>query len=251
MGSAVIQYHGTPITPATAAVRALAGGHAFVSWACQDQLGLVVEVASSFALDNGAFSAWRSGHPVDDWAPYYRWVDDCRRLPGFDWAVIPDVIDGDESANDALLDEWPLPIWMGVPVWHLHESLDRLGRLVETYPRIAFGSSGAWPTPGVAKWWDRMGEALAVACDGEGRPRTKLHGLRMLDPAIYTRIPFSSADSTNIAQNIGIDGAWKGTYRPISKDARAAVMRERIEAFQSPPVWVEPPTQFSLFECVQ
>lgn len=91
----VIHYHGLPITPATAAHAAIAGGHAFISFRHPDQIGLALDVCQSFAVDNGAFSAWRAGEPVTDWRPYYEWVAFLRRMPSFDWAVIPDVIDGD------------------------------------------------------------------------------------------------------------------------------------------------------------
>ena len=59
----------------------------------------------------------------------------------------------------------------------------------------------------------------------------------MLDPAIFTRLPFASADSTNIGRNVGIDTNWRGTYTPPTKEARALVMRGRIEAFNAPPKW--------------
>jgi hypothetical protein len=39
----------------------------------------------------------------------------------------------------------------------------------------------------------------------------RLHGLRMLNPEVFSRLPFASADSTNIGRNIGIDQAWRGT----------------------------------------
>ena len=44
-----------------------------------------------------------------------------------EWAAIPDVIDGTEEQNDELLTEWALPGEVSVPVYHLHESLCRLG----------------------------------------------------------------------------------------------------------------------------
>ena len=91
----MIHYHGLPITPATAAVSAVSGGHAFVSFRHPDQLG-VVECCQSFAIDNGAFSAWRSGNPVTDWTKFYEWAEMCRKFPHCDFAVIPDVIDGSE-----------------------------------------------------------------------------------------------------------------------------------------------------------
>lgn len=52
----------------------------------------------------------------------------------------------------------------------------------------------------------------------------------MLNPKIFAELPLSSADSTNVARNIGIDKAWKGTYVPKSKELRAEIMVERIES---------------------
>lgn len=248
----MIHYHGLPITPATAALRAIDGGHAFVSFQHPEQLTIALEASQSFAVDNGAFSAWRSGKPITDWSHYYAWVGELHRYPSFDFAVIPDVIDGDEVANDALLEEWPWrekSPWVGAPVWHLHESLERLERLAFAWPRICLGSSGEFAQIGTAAWWTRMAKAMAIVCDRQGRPICKLHGLRMLDPEVFSRFPFSSADSTNIGRNVGIDSAWRGTYTPPTKEARAALMRERIEAHQSLTFWdrQHAPIQESLF----
>ena len=248
----MIHYHGMPITPASTAKAAVMVGHAFVSFRYPDQLGLVLDVCQSFAVDNGAFSAWKSGEPVTDWSRYYAWVAELHRYPSFDFAVIPDVIDGDEKANDALLAEWP---WrgdakggcIGAPVWHMHESIDRLQRLANEWHRVCIGSSGQFAIVGDSKWWNRMAEAMNYITDKNGSPICKLHGLRMLNPDVFSRLPFASADSTNIAQNIGIDSAWRGTYTPSSKDVRALVMRERIESFNSPIFWEEQETQVRLF----
>jgi hypothetical protein len=236
----VIHYHGLPITPATAAARAITSGHAFISFRHPDQLSLALDVCQSFAVDNGAFSAWRSGNPVAKWSLFYEWVAELHRYPSFDFAVIPDVIDGDEAANDALLAEWPWrerAPWVGAPVWHLHESLDRLERIALSWPRVCLGSSGEFATIGTSAWYQRMAEAMNVVCDRDGRPACKIHGLRMLDPNVFTRFPFASADSTNIGRNIGIDSAWRGTYTPPTKESRAQVMRDRIESNQSPIFW--------------
>lgn len=233
----MIHYQGLPITPDQAAVEAIKAGHAFVSFRRPDQLALALQIAQSFAIDNGAFSAWKSGQAVTDWTSFYAWADECRRMPTCDFAVIPDVIDGDEAANDALVAEWPLPRWFGAPVWHLHESLERLERLTSEWPRVCLGSSGDFATVGTQAWWGRMHQAMRVICDERGRPACKLHGLRMLDPAVFTRFPLSSADSTNIGRNVGIDQRWRGPYPPATKAARAAVMRGQIEAHNAPPVW--------------
>jgi hypothetical protein len=245
-------YFGLPITPETAAAVALTGAHGFPSFSEPRNLGLVAAVCQSFAIDNGAFPAWRSGKPITDWGPFYDWAAQCKLIPSCDFAVVPDVIDGTEEDNDALLAEWPLPKWFGAPVWHMHEGLDRLERLAAGWPRICIGSSGGFASIGTGRWWARMGQAMRVLCDDDGRPLCKIHGLRMLDPTIFGRLPFSSADSTNIGRNIGIDQAWRGTYPPPTKEARAQVMRTRVEAIPAPARWdfsvpdIEPDAQGTL-----
>lgn len=234
----MIHYHGLPITPNTVAVKAIENGHAFVSFAHSDQLSTAIEVCQSFALDNGAFSAWRSGDPIEDWQPFYDWALNIKKIPSCDFAVIPDVIDGTEADNDALLKDCPLPHWFGAPVWHMHESLERFEQLANTYVRVCIGSSGEFSSVGTSKWWVKIGHAMRVICDDMGRPACKLHGLRMLDPAVFTKLPFSSADSTSIGRGIGIDNKWKnGNYPPPTKEARAQVMRSRIEAHNAPSHW--------------
>jgi len=233
----VIHYHGLPITPETAAVKALEAGHGFVSFATPMQLRVAVEVCQSFAVDNGAFSAWKQGRPVQDWGPFYEWAAACKLVPSCDFAVVPDVIDGNEADNDCLLAEWPLPRWFGAPVWHMHESMERLERLASSWPRVCIGSSGAYATIGTTEWWGRIAQAMRVVCNDEGQPLVKLHGLRMLNPDVFSRIPFASADSTNIGRNVGIDQAWKGSYSPPTKEARAQIMRSRIESVNAPARW--------------
>lgn len=229
----MIHYHGLPITPATAAYEAVKQGHAFVSFAHKQQVGVAIEVCQSFAVDNGAFSAWKSGSPITDWSPFYDWAIDCLKYPHCDFAVIPDIIDGSESDNDIMLLDCPLPKHSATPVYHMHESLDRLERLAADYPRICLGSSGEFSNVGSPEWWYRMDEMMSVVCDKDGFPLVKMHGLRMLNPNIFSKLPLESADSTNIARNIGIDSAWKGAYTPPTKEMRAAVMRSRIESVNS------------------
>lgn len=242
----MIHYHGLPITPVSAALKAIAGGHAFVSGKYPDQLGCAAEVCQSFALDNGAFSYWKAKVPIKDWGPFYALAEQCRRIPSCDFAVIPDIIEGaTEADQDALIAEWPLPKWFGAPVWHLHESLDRLERLANTFPRVCLGSSKEYSVIKTPAWWERMGHAMRVVCNDDGEPLCKLHGLRMLDPDVFTRFPFASADSTNIARNIGIDQTWRGNYMPPNKETRALVMRERIESLNSPVRWNSTALEFA------
>jgi hypothetical protein len=90
---------------------------------------------------------------------------------------------------------------------------------------------------GTPQWWARMAEAMQHACSNEGVPDTKLHGLRMLDPVLFAHIPFSSADSCNVARSVGIDQRWMGPYAPTSRAARAAIMIDRIESHASAARW--------------
>lgn len=160
-----------------------------VSFWNPEQIDVAADECQSFALDNGAFSAWKLGNPVADWSQYYDWVKQWKNHPGFDFAIIPDVIDGSEADNDRLIHEWPLSNLIGVPAWHMHEPLSRLQDLIKAFRRVAIGSSGEYATVGNSKWWDRMSEAMDTACTDEGVPRAKLHGLRMLNPRIFWRTP--------------------------------------------------------------
>lgn len=225
----MIVYHGTPMGgPRIDVERFLKGRHALIPYPRPEDLGVALSVCQTIVVDNGAFSAWKQGRPVEDWTPYYEWLETFYRHPAFQWAIIPDVIDGGEEDNDALMDEWPGHI-EGVPVWHLHESLERLDRLT-SWPRIALGSSGEYHQPGAENWKQRMREAMEVICDDNGMPRTRLHGLRMADPEIATKYPFASVDSTNVAQNKG----GNRTYPFPSDIQRAETIAARMEHSQSP-----------------
>lgn len=234
----MIHYHGLPMTPAADMLRSMRGRHAMVSFEDSRQVEEAAEVCQSIALDNGAFSAWTQKKPYD-FDGYYEWCGKWLKHPAVDWAIIPDIIDGDEEANEKLVSQWPFGKALGVPVWHLHEGLARLKWLTEQslWPRVALGSSGQYATPGNEAWWTRMAQAMRVACNTDGMPYAKLHGLRMLDPVIFSHLPLSSADSCNVARNIGIDMAWNGPYAPKSKAMRALILMDRIESHASAARW--------------
>ena len=235
----MIHYHGTPIGGSRQdAARFLIGRHALVSFFRSDDMPIVMDVCQSFCLDNGAFSHWKAGKGDIDFEAYFDWVQSMAGHPGLDWCLIPDKIDGDQKDNEALLDRWVKTGSKveGVPVYHLHESLEWLDYLVANFRTVALGSSGQWSTPGTGDWWSRMSDVMKVACDDQGRPRAKLHGLRMLDPEVFTRLPLTSADSTNAAVNCGSLSRF-GNYKPPTAAQRAAVIAERIESHNSAPVW--------------
>lgn len=191
----MIHYHGMPINPHSA-MEPMAGRHFCVPWTDPRNLAWCLAYGASVMLDNGAFSAWTRSAVVD-WPHFYAWVTPVLRHPH--WAVIPDVIDGDEAANDALLSACPLPRALSAPVWHMHESLERLHRLAATYPRICIGSSGTFATPGAPAWRKRIDEAWQAIHDTGAHPW--VHMLRAMKEASKGDWHFASADSTNIARN--------------------------------------------------
>ena len=131
-----------------------------------------------------------------DWSKYYAWSDKWLEYPTT-WAVIPDVIDGGEAENDAMLREWPHQ--KGAPVWHLHESIDRLERLCADYDKVCFGSSAEYQTVGSQIWHKRMCEAMNAICV-DGVVPVWIHMLRGMASSRFG-YPFASVDSTDIARN--------------------------------------------------
>ena len=201
--------------------RFLAGRHALVSFARPDDLQVVRTNCSSYCLDNGAFTAWKLGTTID-FDAYRRWVDMYSRDQAFDFAIAPDVIDGSEIENNAMLNDFK----DCVPVFHMHESIERFEMLCHSYPMVALGSSGMFSSPGTPSWWTRMGQLMESVCV-DGLPPCKFHGLRMLDNEIFTHIPLRSADSTNVAQN-----SSGGSFIQ-----QAETIAMRTEMHQSPCRW--------------
>lgn len=220
-----IHYHGTPITP-NDIMLTLAGCHFCVSFMDPRQVRQAHELGQSVMLDNGAFSAWKRGAKTD-WDGYYAWCDEWFRYPTT-WAVIPDVIDGGEEENDALVEQWPLERTRGAPVWHMHESFDRLLELALGWPRICIGSSGKYAQLDTPEWHARMVEAwnaLASRPPQHGR-LPWVHMLRGMDLA-GSCYPFASLDSTNVARN----------HARNSSRCAARQMAHEIDGRQCPGSW--------------
>lgn len=243
----MIHYHGTPIGGSKIeAAKFLVGRHGLVSFAYKDQLSAVMEYCQSFIIDNGAFTHWKKGGKINR-LDYANWVNGIYKHPNFDWCIIPDVIDGSEQENMDQVEWWQenCSHIKSAPVWHLHESFDYLEFLSSRFEVVCLGSSGEWSTPNTKPWWDRISKVMDFICDVEGRPPCKFHGLRMLDHDVFTRLPLSSADSTNAAVNQGSLSRF-GIYTPPTSGQRAAVIANRIEQYNSSPTWVNL-TQTELF----
>jgi hypothetical protein len=210
----LIKYHGTPLSPIDVFLSALTGKNVLIPFPRPDDIDRAFANCNKVILDNGAFSMWTKGISVN-WDDYYKFIE---KYNNREFYFIPDVIDGSEEENDALLKDNPFKD--GVPIWHIAESFERLERLASDYDFIAFGSSGEYSELGTEKWHDRMNRAMHIICDKDGKPKVKVHMLRCLNPKIFTKYPFYSGDSTNLARNHARDG-W---YQILS----------RIEKYNSP-----------------
>ena len=80
---------------------------------------------------------------------------------------------------------------------------------------------------------------MGVVIDHKGRNRARIHGLRMLDPDIFTRLPFASADSANAAINSGSPSRF-GRFGGLTREQRADMLAGDAERFQSPARWMCP-----------
>lgn len=239
----MIHYHGLPLSGEKANILAMRGKHCMVSYANPHSIAEAAELCQSFVLDNGAFSAWKSGKAFD-LEGFAEWASLWAHHPACDWFCLPDDIGGGEDENQLIRARFSNLVdartWSkGIPIWHMHESLDVLQTFTcWTQPWLAIGSSGEYADVGSPSWWCRIAEAMEVLCDEDGIPKKRIHGLRMLDPTIFSHIPLSSADSTNVSRNIGIDKQWDNApYAPKSRMMRALIMAERIEIHASASRW--------------
>lgn len=190
----MIHYHGTPLTPRSELWK-MAGKHFCVSYAHPADADWCLANGQSVMWDNGAFTAFRQGVKFDVDA-FSKWVEP--KLGHPHWAVVPDVIGGDEAQQRRLISMWPHPKSLSAPVWHLDLSLDWLIELASEWPRICFGSSGAYWQVG-SDAWTRRADAAFNALEKRGL-RPWVHMLRGLN-LCGDMWPFASADSVNVARN--------------------------------------------------
>lgn len=188
-----LHFHGTPITPAAQLAR-MAGEHFCVSFYRPDNADVCEAIGQSVLWDNGAFSAYTKGAPVDE-AALYAWLEP--RLYHPHRAVVLDKIGGDVDEQREMTERWPFPRALSWPVWHLDKPLDYLSELADEWGALCLGSAGAyWEIGGTA--WERRMDQVFNHLARRGR-LPWLHGLRMLGQ--IKAWPLASADSTNVAQN--------------------------------------------------
>lgn len=244
-----VHWHGGPIwgdkeTPTDWLIKALyRDGCSLVSFARPEQMKKISNIPCQIWLDNGAFSRWKKAKKVRKvvdwdavWNQYFDFVGGW--FSRISWFLIPDVIEGSETENDALIKR--VPPWLmekAVPVWHSDESIERLIRLATLFPRVAIGCCGPHRMIRTKPWEKRMDEVFREIYITR-QMDVKLHGLRMLDVRVLSMYPFASADSTNVAVNVPLTE----TRFPEVTDKleRTVVMRAAIETVYPPTVneWV-------------
>jgi len=215
----MIHYHGTPITPKRVLLE-LGGKHFCVSYADPRDVSACHQIGQSVMLDNGAFTFWMTGKPID-WSGYYEWVEPWLAYKTT-WAIIPDVIDGGETENDRLVARCHLSYAQSSPVWHLHEPINRIFQFLdEGYERICFGSSGQYKQVGSPQWHRRITEAFNRL--SQNGPIPWIHMLRGMAMS-GSHYPFTSVDSTDVA-------------RHHNEKGNAKQMADRWDAIQNPAIW--------------
>lgn len=230
----MIHYHGGPFTPILERQK-MAGKHFCVSFAHPKDADWCMMHGQSVMWDNGAFSAYKSGAKFDPDA-FAKWVEP--RLGHPHWAVVPDVIDGDVEQQRAMVQTWPHPRELSAPVWHMALPIDWLIELADAWPRVCFGSSGAFWQVGSESWERRADEAWN-ALERRGL-RPWVHMLRGLALA-GERWPFASADSVNVALNF--KGSKTRELTPVCPER----MARNIDARQCPIRWQMRPEQTDFF----
>lgn len=238
-------------------------GHSFcVSYAHRARLGKQLDQAIELVgedgillVDNGAFTAWQQGTTMDwdYWEGYARWADGILRRCPQAVAVVPDVIGGTVEQNHELLTDFLccglIDTDRCMPVWHMHESLDWLRDLADSWAYVAIGSSGQFAKVGTPKWHKRMRlafRAIDRATIRHGMRRPWIHLMRaQSEMHLY---PVDSCDSCNVAVNHG--RFRKRSPEPGHVERMATPILDRVDAscdgFERQ--WVQPPAD-SVAEC--
>ncbi|EPD5616121.1 hypothetical protein ACE3IH_03275 [Enterobacter hormaechei subsp. hoffmannii] len=247
-------FHGTPVWGSAGDVHriAVSGAGAFVSYVRPDQIAASLNFAAAVGIDNGAFSAWMRGLVIN-WCEFYEWLLGYYHHPKVAFFVIPDVVEGGESDNDALIRQVPRMFRdKAAPVWHLHESIDRLVELCREWPRVCFGSSGEYAVIRTERWHRRMQEAFeTIYC--KYTFQTRVHGLRMLDGRVMGNYPLATADSTNLACNVPkFNSKYPELTRAIreaeysrslsEKELKAVILKNRCAILKGAIEAVRPPS---------
>lgn len=191
------KFYVTPVSPLAVFDKYLADKNLVISYLRPDNYRRAVKNNQIIYFDNGAFTFFRK-KITPNYAKFYKFLEG----KTFQYFFIPDIIDGTEEQNDKLIQEVPEHLKnKAIPVFHLHESLERLKILIKEWAYIALGSSGKYWKFGTKEWFARMDKIMQIVCDKDGKPLVKIHMLRCLNKDIFTKYPFYNGDSSNFARN--------------------------------------------------
>lgn len=220
--------HGLPISgidPETGkpAIDSLSGGSFLATYyytrpgqkkISDEQIDRAIELVGDdevFFLDNGAFTAYRSGEPIHEDPDYidgfYDWAESVMDRCPQAVAIVPDVIGGTAEQNWELASQLPWEPTRSCYVWHLHEPLEVLKCIIEEgYAYIGFGSSEEYWKVNSPIWQDRIDAAFAYLDElfadedfAQTYVRPQIHMLRGI--SVQHAYRFDSADSVNLAIN--------------------------------------------------
>lgn len=171
----------------------------------------VPEGIEGYALDSGAYTAWKQGRRVN----MDRLVEWYERHDSADFRLMLDEIGGSEMEQRRALYEMERAGQDVVPVFHGPgcESWRWFDELCERYPLVALGSIVKDNTSEAATRW--LMDVFDRVCDREtGLPRVALHGLRMTSR--MSDFPFASVDGS--------------TWVTAAKNGRMPTRRGQTEA---------------------
>lgn len=219
----MLKVYVTPITPNFVFEKFFKNKAVLISYLTPQNYVKAVEINCKIYFDNGAFTFYmneekRKKHNFNnDYENFYNFLEN----KIFEHFFIPDIINGTEKANNILIQQVPSYLKSkAIPVFHLHESLERLEFIISNWSYIALGSSQEYWKIGNLSWFIRMNEIMKILCDKDGKPKVKIHMLRCLNKDIFTKFPFFSGDSSNFARN--------------HKRDTPEVILNRIEPYNSP-----------------
>lgn len=218
-----LHYHGTPLSP-TSELMKLAGKCFCVPFSDSRDADRCLAIGQSVMFDNGAFSAFTKGKPMDV-AGFVKFLEPRLRHPH--WAIPPDVIDGTADQQREGLRAWPFPVGLSAPVWHMGLPIDYLLELADEWPRICFGSTAQYWQIGTDDWCRRADEAFN-ALVATHRHLPWIHMLRGMNLS-GDRWPFASVDSVNVARN----------FKDSNTDPER--MARRLDAIQCNTPWSSRP----------
>jgi hypothetical protein len=196
-------------------------------------------------FDSGAFTAWTKGEPPSDVYPLrdqYRKFDDLAR-DRFKalWLVSLDVIPGAygrDPTNDEIKDAMRrsdanhkvLQAEFGsrvIPVYHQHESLERLHEVQEINPfYIGISPQNGYHEKDRFQWARNVHSLLKDAIETRG---LKTHGLATTGSIMMETIDWRSVDSTSwvwAAANGRIIFEWEGRRRTLPISAKSPARKK-------------------------